>query len=176
MAWRFRKVNENQMSCRLICFSEQASRFGAPIIRQLILIGEADRVTFWKSKFGEQEIKMKIQKWRMFSVLTLFLFGITSVIGCGVEPQQKLGEKAEKTRTGKPVEKSTADDEAKPKPKKVKVVSKLPFQNVDPAEAKIGNEVGQKVMAAKGVDSAGKKFGLDDYKGKVILLDTWASW
>lgn len=117
---------------------------------------------------------MKILNWRFVSVQALFLFGIVSVIGCGVASQQKLGEKSETERGEKRDEKATAKNDSKLG--KVKVISKLPFKDIDPTKAKIGNKAGQKVMAAKGVDSSGKKFGLDDYKGKVILLDTWASW
>lgn len=127
---------------------------------------------------------MKIQKWRAFDATTLVLFGVTLMTGCGAGVESEIdggklakavNEKADEKEAG---EKNLAAKDGKAEESKAekKLVSKLPFGDVDAASAKMGIEPGKKVFAVKGVDANGKKFGLDDYKGKVILLDTWASW
>ena len=36
--------------------------------------------------------------------------------------------------------------------------------------------VGQPAPEVSGVDQDGKEFKLSDYRGKVVMLDFWASW
>jgi hypothetical protein len=148
------------------------------------LIGDAGRVTFSKSKFGNWEIIMKMQKWRAFDAAVLMLFGVALMAGCGDGVESGIdGEKIakavnEKTDEAEAGDKNIAVENGRSdETRSVKrLVSRLPFGDVDPATAKTGIEPGKKVFAVKGVDANGKKFGLGDYAGKVILLDTWASW
>lgn len=37
-------------------------------------------------------------------------------------------------------------------------------------------ELGKTVVDIRGVDADGTPFQLSDYRGKVVLLDFWASW
>jgi cytochrome oxidase Cu insertion factor (SCO1/SenC/PrrC family) len=36
--------------------------------------------------------------------------------------------------------------------------------------------VGQPAQLIRGTDADGKSFSLDDYRGKVVLLDFWGNW
>lgn len=47
---------------------------------------------------------------------------------------------------------------------------------IDPAHATLGVQDGQRAPNIEAADTDGKRFALADYKGKVILLDFWASW
>lgn len=127
---------------------------------------------------------MKMQKWPAFDAAILMLFGVALMAGCGDGVESRIGgekiakavnEKTDETEDGD--KRVAAENGRSEETKPVKrLVSKLPFGDVDPATAKTGIEPGKKVFAVKGVDANGKKFGLGDYAGKVILLDTWASW
>ncbi len=127
---------------------------------------------------------MKMQKWRAFDAAVLMLFGVALMAGCGDGVESGIdGEKIakavnEKTDEAEAGDKNIAVENGRSdETRSVKrLVSRLPFGDVDPATAKTGIEPGKKVFAVKGVDANGKKFGLGDYAGKVILLDTWASW
>ncbi len=127
---------------------------------------------------------MKMQKWRAFDAAVLMLFGVALMAGCGDGVESGIdGEKIakavnEKTDEAEAGDKNIAAENGRSdETRSVKrLVSRLPFGDVDPATAKTGIEPGKKVFAVKGVDANGKKFGLGDYAGKVILLDTWASW
>ncbi|MDG2471393.1 MAG: hypothetical protein P8M80_19075 [Pirellulaceae bacterium] len=61
-------------------------------------------------------------------------------------------------------------------PASQQIVSKLPFGELDAATTPEGNLPGQRLPDVSGSDAQNTKFSLADYKGKVILLDTWASW
>ena len=86
-------------------------------------------------------------------------------------------EKTSNQNSDKKASVATGKKEApKPNAKPVKVVSKLPHKDVDPMSADKGVDAGRVLIDAAGQDSNGKSMKLSDYKGKVILLDVWASW
>lgn len=112
-----------------------------------------------------------------FSVLVLA--GLM-IAGCGADPSKKSGSKNSKTpETSDSKEKKASAGQGPGSGNSStaeKIVSNLPFGDVDPAKAERGIEPGRMIIDAEGVDSSGKKISLSDYRGKVILLDTWASW
>ena len=59
------------------------------------------------------------------------------------------------------------EQQAKQEPKPIK-----PAQPPPP----VGLEVGNLAPEIEGEDVDGKKFKLTDYRGKVVLLDFWATW
>lgn len=93
------------------------------------------------------------------------------ICGCGGDPGKEPGAKPDKKTSRK------GNNPGNKKPAKpVKVISKLPHRDIDLATANKGIDPGRILIDAKGKDSKGQSLALSDYKGKVILLDTWASW
>lgn len=101
------------------------------------------------------------------------------ISGCGGESDIAPEKKSAGT---KPIADSTTADSkttADTKPadtKPVKVISNLPHKDLDPMSTDKGVEPGRLLIDVAGKDSNGKSLKLSDYKGKVILLDVWASW
>lgn len=96
--------------------------------------------------------------------------GILPTTGCGDAATEKpKNETSENKATQKPP-KTESPQPSQP------IKSKLPFGDLEMEKAKTGVEPGYKVADLGGMDSSGKSFSIGDYQGKVILLDTWASW
>ena len=95
----------------------------------------------------------------------VFLIGLAT-LGCGDSPEKQNQASSKNSKSTDPSGGAKME----------KVVSKLPFKEVDFAKIGEGVEPGKRLPNVTGTDAQGQKFALADYKGKVILLDTWASW
>lgn len=114
-------------------------------------------------------------KQTLFAICLLLLTLFSA--GCGGDSSKKTTQNqsnSSKTADGDKSGKSTVPAKENVKPEKVD--STLPFKDLDIATAKKGIDPGRILIDASGKDSNGKELSLSDYKGKVILLDTWASW
>lgn len=100
--------------------------------------------------------------------------------GCGkTEPESSTARNSDSTASPSGNRKdagSAAKVNADANEKQAPAVSSLPFGDMDATAADKGVEPGKILIDAQGQDSSGKKLSLGDYRGKVILLDTWASW
>ncbi|MEC9094380.1 MAG: hypothetical protein VX438_16845 [Planctomycetota bacterium] len=91
--------------------------------------------------------------------------------GCSGQPENHPAATTDKPTVPKP--KTTKINQGTPA---AKVVSQLPYREIDLSTAQKGINPGRIIINATGKDSTGRDMALSDYKGKVILLDTWASW
>jgi len=61
--------------------------------------------------------------------------------------------------------------------KQVKIEIPESFEgDFNPGDLAVGTKVGKLAPEIEGKDLEGRKFKLSDYRGKVVMLDFWASW
>jgi hypothetical protein len=63
-----------------------------------------------------------------------------------------------------------------PAPPPSNAPAKPPVKKGPPANAKVGLAVGNLAPEIQGEDADGNVFKLSDYRGKVVVLDFWATW
>lgn len=129
---------------------------------------------------------------KITSFAVLVLLSTLALAGCGDQKAASRSDNPASPNESSKAQSSAADqaqadkadagqatdkaEEPKSDAQPVQVESTLPFKDLDPATAAKGVDPGRIVIDASGVDSNGQPLSLADYRGKVILLDTWASW
>ena len=66
--------------------------------------------------------------------------------------------------------------ESKPNELGADFVSNLPHADLDPANLTRGIKPGTLAIATEGVNETGQAISLASFQGKVVILDTWATW
>ncbi|MFK7767120.1 MAG: TlpA family protein disulfide reductase [Mariniblastus sp.] len=68
------------------------------------------------------------------------------------------------------------DDDAKSEEKEEDDKPKKKKPKPKPKKGPEGTNIGERIKTISGKDVEGEKFSLDDYEGKVIMLDFWGDW
>ena len=112
----------------------------------------------------------------LFRALSIAALCTLPIFGCGGETEKSSSDSSQKNNQSAANGSGEKSSEQNRNAKPVSVESTLPFKDLDVSTAAKGIDPGRILIDVKGKDSAGKQMALSDYKGKVILLDTWASW